>query len=78
MAMKIGDQYSSDRVTPEDFERLAEDTGLGKPLVKRRVSELAKVLLETLPAIDIANSAAEKVSSILRGRAETAIRVFGR
>ena len=78
MAMKIGDQYSSDRVTPKDFERLAEDTGLGKPLVKRRVSELAKVLLETLQAIDIANSAAEKVSSILRGRAETAIRVFGR
>jgi serine/threonine-protein kinase HipA len=78
MAMKIGDQYSSDRVTPEDFERLAEDTGLGKPLVKRRVSELARVLLETLQAIDIANSAAEKVSSILRGRAETAIRVFGR
>jgi hypothetical protein len=78
MAMKIGDQYSSERVTPKDFERLAEDTGLGKPLVKRRVSELAKVLLETSPAIDTTNSAAEKVSSILRGRAETAIRVFGR
>jgi serine/threonine-protein kinase HipA len=78
MAMKIGDQYSSDRVTPKDFERLAEDTGLGKPLVKRRVSELAKVLLDTLPAIDVSNPAAEKISSILHGRAETAIRVFGR
>ena len=78
MAMKIGSQYSSDRVTPSDFEKLAEDAGLGKALVKRRVSELSNALLETLPAIDIANSAAEKVSSILHGRAETAIRVFGR
>jgi serine/threonine-protein kinase HipA len=78
MAMKIGDQSFSERVTPKDFEKLAEDTELGKPLVKRRVSELAKVLLETLPAIDIGNSAAEKVSSILRERAETAIRSFGR
>ena len=76
MAMKIGSQYSSDRVTPSDFEKLAEDAGLGKPLVKRRVSELSNALLETLPAIDTADTAAAKVSSILRGRAETAIRGF--
>ena len=78
MAMRIGDQYSSERVTPKDFEKLAEDAGLGKPLVKRRVSELAKSLLETLPAVDTGNPAAEKVASILRRRAEAAIKSFAR
>jgi serine/threonine-protein kinase HipA len=78
MAMKIGDQYSSERVTPKDFEMLAEDAGLGKPLVKRRVSELAEVLLESLPAVNTANSSVEKVGSILRKRVEKAILSFAR
>jgi ABC-type dipeptide/oligopeptide/nickel transport system permease component len=78
MAMKIGDQYPSQRVTPKDFEKLAEDAGLDKPLVKHRVSEIAEVLLETMLAIDAGNPAAEKVSSILRGRAETAMMSFDR
>src|SRR5262245_22571038 len=41
MAMRIGRQYSSAKVTPRDFEQLAEDAGLAKPLVRRRVPELA-------------------------------------
>jgi serine/threonine-protein kinase HipA len=76
MAMKIGDQYSSERVTPKDFEKLAEEAGLGKPLVKRRISELAEDLLEALPVIDAGKPAAEKAASILRRRAETAMRSF--
>jgi serine/threonine-protein kinase HipA len=76
MAMKIGDQYSSKRVTPKDFEKLAEDAGLGKPLVKRRVYELAQALLETLQTIDVGKPAAEKAASLLRPRAETAARGF--
>ncbi len=78
MAMRIGDQYSSESVTPKDFEKLAEDAGLGKPLVKRRVSELAEILLKKLPLIDAGNPAAEKVASILRRRAEAARMSFAR
>jgi serine/threonine-protein kinase HipA len=78
MAMRIGDQYSSEGVTPKDFEKLAEDAELGKPLVKRRVSELAEILLERLPLIDARNPAAEKVASILRRRAEAARMGFAR
>lgn len=78
MAMKIGDQYSSERVAPNDFEKLAEDAGLGKPLVKRRVLELAEALLETLLAIDASHPAAKKVKSILRARAAAARTSFGR
>ena len=72
MAMKIGDQYSSERVTPKDFEKLAEDAGLGKPLVKRRVSEVTETLLETLPEIDAGKPAAKKVASLICKRAERA------
>jgi len=74
----VGDQYSSERVTPKDFEKLVADAGLGKPLVKRRVFELAEALLETLPAIDAGDPAAEKVATILRRRAETAMMSFAR
>ena len=72
MAMKIGGEYSSEKVTPKDFEKLAEEAGLGKPLVKRRVPELAEILLETLPTVDIANPVAEKVAALIRQRAENA------
>ena len=53
MAMRIGREYSSDRVTPKDFEQLAGDAGLAKPLVRRRVPELATATIEALDKMDI-------------------------
>jgi hypothetical protein len=41
LAMKIGGEYSSDKVSKANFEQLAEDAGLAKPLVRGRVPELA-------------------------------------
>ena len=58
MAMKIGDEYKSHRVAPRDFDKLAEQTGLAKPLVRRRVPELARTtpkLLRVWPLL-IANA----------------------
>lgn len=72
MAMKIGGEYSYEKVTLEDFGKLAEEAGLGKPLVKRRVPELAEILLEVLPTVDTANPVAEKVAALIRQRAENA------
>jgi serine/threonine protein kinase HipA of HipAB toxin-antitoxin module len=45
MAMKIGDQYSSERATPKDFEKLADEAGLAKPLVRRRLPEQVAALI---------------------------------
>jgi serine/threonine-protein kinase HipA len=45
MAMKIGGEYSSDKLTPKDFEQLAEEAGLAKPIVKNRVPELAETVI---------------------------------
>ncbi len=64
MAMKIGGEYSSERVTPQNFEKLAEEAGLAKPLVRRRVPELAEAILATIPILDTANPVAEGVGGV--------------
>jgi serine/threonine-protein kinase HipA len=51
MAMRIGDAYRSERVTKADFEKLAADAGLSKPLVNRRIPELAEAILAKLEGI---------------------------
>ncbi len=42
MAMKIGGEYESARVSPQHFDRLAEEAGLNKPMVRRRIQSLSK------------------------------------
>jgi serine/threonine-protein kinase HipA len=70
MAMKIGGEYSSERVTPRNFEKLAEETGLAKPQVRRRVPELADAILSALPILDIQNPIAESVAVLIEKRCE--------
>lgn len=71
MAMKIGGEYSSDRVTPRDFEKLAEEAALAKPMVRRRVPELAETMLTALAKIEIVHPVAEAVAALMRKRCET-------
>jgi serine/threonine-protein kinase HipA len=49
MAMKLGGEYSSEKVWPHNFEQLAEDAGLAKPLVTRRVTEMIEAIRAVLP-----------------------------
>jgi len=67
MAMRIGREYSSDKVTPKDFEQLAGDAGLAKPLVRRRVPELATAAIEALDKINITHKISE-VRGLIRKR----------
>jgi len=76
MAMKIGGEYSSARVSPKDFELLADEAGLGKPLVRRRVPELADTVIASLKKIDIANPVAEAVAALIRTRCENTRTTF--
>ena len=48
MAMRIGDEYSSEKVTARNFEKLAEEAGLGKPLVRARVRQMAERVIDAL------------------------------
>ena len=70
MAMKIGLEYSSEKVTPQDFERLAEEAGLAKPIVRRRVPDLADTLIVSLAKTDRSHPAAEAVAAIISRRCE--------
>ncbi len=70
MAMKIGGEYSSDKVTPKDFEQLAEEAGLAKPIVRNRLSELAEAVVANLDKTGIEHPVAEAVAGLIRKRCE--------
>jgi serine/threonine-protein kinase HipA len=70
MAMKIGGEYSSEKVTARNFEQLAEEAGLGKPLVRGRVQEMAERVIDALAKVEIAHPVAERVAGLIRQRSE--------
>jgi serine/threonine-protein kinase HipA len=76
MAMKIGGEYSSEKVMPKDFEQLAEEAGLGKPLVRRRVPDLAETVIASLCKVEISHPVAEAVAALIRRRCENARNSF--
>jgi len=76
MAMRIGREYSSDKVTPKDFEQLAGDAGLAKPLVRRRVPELATAAIEALDKINITEKVSHEVAGLIRKRCTRAREEF--
>ena len=73
MAMKIGGEYLLDRILPRHFEKLAEEAALAKPLVKRRVPELAVMVIEALKTVDLQQPDAEKIGQMIRERCEQAV-----
>ena len=76
MAMKIGGEYSSDKVTAKDFEQLAQEAGLGKPLVRSRVMDFTDKVIAALPRVEIAHPVAEKVGALVRERAKKVKRSY--
>ena len=70
MAMKIGREYSSDKVTLKDFEQLAEEAGLAKPLVRNRVPQLAETVIANLDKAGIEHPVAEAVAALIRKHCE--------
>lgn len=76
MAMKIGGEYSSDKVGPKNFERLAEEAGLAKPMVRRRAPELAEAMIANLDKMEIVDPVSETVSALIRKRCESLLNDF--
>ena len=76
MAMRIGEQYSSENVSLRDFERLADDAKLGKPLVRARLTEMTERVRDALSKVPITNPVAEKVADLIRRRSEMALGEF--
>jgi serine/threonine-protein kinase HipA len=71
MAMKIGGEYSSEKVMLKNFEQLAEEAGLAKPIVRNRVPELAEAVIANLAKLETVHPVAEAVSALIRKRCET-------
>lgn len=76
MAMKIGREYLSDRVTPRNFEELASDAGLAKPMVRRRVPELAEAVIAAVAKAEINHPVAEAVAALIRERCKNTLHSF--
>ena len=76
MAMKIGDEYSSDNVGPKNFEQLAEEAGLAKPMVRNRVAELSHIVIESLKVADTSHPVSEAVARMIRERCERIRKIF--
>lgn len=70
MAMKIGGEYSSEKVTPKDFDQFAEEAGLGRALARTRMPQLAERIIDGLGKVETAHPVAEKVATLIGQRAE--------
>jgi serine/threonine-protein kinase HipA len=76
MAMKLGGQYSSEKVMPPNFEQFAEEAGLAKPMVRRRVLEIVEKILSALPALEQVDNTTEAIARLIVGRCDHAQRLL--
>ncbi len=76
MAMKLGGEYASERISSKHFERLAEEAGLARPMTKRRVVELAEAILSALPTVTTDDPVTASVAKLLQSRSERAVKGF--
>lgn len=76
MAMKIGGEYHWERILPKHFEEMAEEVGLAVPLVRRRVRELAQMILFKMEDVKIDHPVAIKVAELIHAHCEQTIKDF--
>jgi serine/threonine-protein kinase HipA len=70
MAMKLGGEYASQRISPKHFELLADEVGLGKPMVRMRLQELAKTVHANTQGIVIEHPTAKALSLLIQARCQ--------
>jgi serine/threonine-protein kinase HipA len=70
MAMKLGEEYISDKLLPKHFERLAEETGFAKKMAVKRVLEFTEIVKEAMNDIDIDHKVAHEVTALIKNRCE--------
>jgi len=76
MAMKIGGEYLSAKINVKHFEQLAEEAGLAKPMVRRRVPELAEAILSRLPAVTTDHPVDQAVAQLVQDSCDRTIKKF--
>ncbi len=76
MAMKLGGEYDSDKIPPKHFDQLAEEAALARPIVKRRVAELAEAVLANLLSLNIDHPASLAIANLVTGRCRRDLQKF--
>jgi hypothetical protein len=76
MAMKIGRAYEPDEVDPRQFEKLADEIGFTKPLVKRRVIDQAKKMLEQLDLVEVEHPVVNEIRKFVSNHCTTVLNRF--
>ena len=76
MAMKIGGEYASEKVGPKNFDQLANEAGLAKPMVKRRVQEVAETVLSKTPELITGHQTIQAVAALIQNRCTKALEKF--
>ena len=76
MAMKIGGEYASEKVGPKDFDQLANEAGLAKPMVKRRVQEVAETMLSKTPELITGHQTTQAVAALIQNSCTKALEKF--
>jgi serine/threonine-protein kinase HipA len=76
MAMKIGGEYLSAPITVKHFEQLAEEAGLAKPMVKRRVPEMAELILSRMPTVTTDHPIVLAVAELIQRSCDRTIKKF--
>jgi hypothetical protein len=74
--MKLGGEYSSKKVMLRNFEQFAEEAGLAKPMVRRRVMEVIEEILSALPAMEHSDGTTEGISRLIGARCDQAKRLL--
>ncbi len=69
MAMSIGGKFKSEEITPQHFDRMADEAGLAKVLVRNRIREMAESILNLLDQTGEDTSVLSEVMTIIRGNA---------
>ena len=76
MAMKIGGEYDARKLKTQDIERMAEESGLAKSSMKRRLLEVTERVISKLPDAAINHPTAQGVSKLVAANCETLLQRF--
>jgi serine/threonine-protein kinase HipA len=76
MAMKIGKAYELSEVDPRQFENLADEIGFTKPLVKRKVIEHAKKMLQQIEKVQIPHPVTAEIRKFIGDHCSTILDRF--
>jgi serine/threonine-protein kinase HipA len=76
MAMKIGRVYELSEVDPWQFEKLADDIGFTKPLMKRKVIDHAKKMLEQLDQVQIPHPVVNEIRKFISNHCSSVLDRF--